>query len=57
MQKQDINKLDKNALVKHPYIDWQKAKVISSYKRMHGDYKSMDDFKKLLGLEVDFVDT
>lgn len=57
LQKKNINLLDKEKLVKHPYIDWKKAKAIISYRKMHGDYKSMDDFKKLHGIETDFVDT
>lgn len=57
VQKKNINLLTKEELVKHPYIDWKKAKVIQSYQKMHGDYKSMDDFKKMHGISEAFVDT
>lgn len=57
LKKKNINALDKESLVKHPYIDWRKARYILSYKKMHGDFKSMDDFEKLHGLDEKFVDT
>lgn len=55
--KKNINLLEKEKLIKHPYIDWKKAKAIISYKKMHGHYQSIDDFKNLHGIEEDFVDT
>ncbi len=57
LQKRNINLLDKDLLAKHPYIDWRKAKIITNYKKMHGDFKSMEDFKKLHGIEEGFLDT
>ena len=57
IEKKNINTLEKEVLVKHPYINWKKAKAILSYKKMHGDYKSMNDFEKLHGLDQSFVDT
>jgi len=57
LEKKNINKLEKEEMVKHPYIDWKKAKIILKYKKMHGDYKSMDDFRKMHGLSAGFVDT
>ena len=57
IKKKNINELEKEVLVKHPYINWKKAKAILSYKKMHGEYKSMDDFEKLHGLDHAFVDT
>lgn len=57
VEKRNINLIDKEALVKHPYIDWKKAKVILSYKKMHGDYQSMEDFEKMHGISDAFVDT
>lgn len=55
--KQNINKLDKATLVRHPYMNWSKAKLILKYKKMHGDYQSMDDFHKMHGLSAAFADT
>lgn len=57
IEKRNINLLDRELLVRHPYMDWKKAKVILSYKRMHGDYKSIDDFEKLHGIDKEFIDT
>jgi len=55
--KKNINQIDKLELVKHPYVDWKKAKVILSYRKMHGDYQSMEDFEKMHGISDAFVDT
>jgi DNA uptake protein ComE-like DNA-binding protein len=55
--KKNINELSKEEFVKHPYINWKKAKAIYKYKKMHGDFKSMNDFEKLHGIEHAFVDT
>ncbi len=57
LKKKNINSLSKGLLIKHPYIDWNKARIIASYKKMHGDYKSMDDFRKMHGISEAFVDT
>lgn len=57
VKRKNINDLKKENLVKHPYIDWKKAKVICSYRKMHGKFKSMEEFEKLHGLEDAFVDT
>ena len=57
IKKKNINSLPKEILVKHPYVDWKKAKVILKYKQMHGSYKSMDDFEKLHGIQKEFIDT
>jgi len=57
LQKQNINALNKQELVRHPYIDWKKAKAILSYRKMHGDYQSMDEFEKLHRLTPEFIDT
>lgn len=33
--------------LRHPYLEPSLAKVIVNYRKMHGDYKSVDDIKKL----------
>jgi len=34
-------------LSSHPYIDYKVAKAIVNYRRQHGDYKSVEDIKKV----------
>ena len=33
--------------LKHPYISRQLAKLIISYRKMHGDYKAVSELKNL----------
>jgi len=55
--KKNLNSLDKKSLARHPYIDWKKAKIITSYRKMHGDFESIDDLRKMHGIGNAFVDT
>ena len=57
LQKRNINLQSKESLAKHPYIDWKKAKTITKYRKMHGDFSSIDELYKLHGLDDAFVDT
>ncbi len=43
----NLNTTDVDTLKAHPYIDWNKAKVIISYRKMHGTYKSVEDIKQI----------
>lgn len=43
----NINKLDAKALKVHPYIDWNTANAIVKYRKMHGNYSSVEDLKKI----------
>ena len=57
IEKRNINEMTKQELGKHKYVGWFKSKMIMAYKKSHGDYKSMDDFKKLHALTKADVDT
>ena len=57
LQKKDINVMDKDNLAKHPYIDWKEAKIIAKFKKMHGDFESIDELYKLHGIDPGLVDT
>jgi DNA uptake protein ComE-like DNA-binding protein len=43
----DINEADVETLRKHPYINYSFAKPIYNYRQQHGDYKSINDLKKV----------
>ena len=52
----DVKKLNVNAakeeeLKAHPYIRWQLAKVITEYKKQHGDFKTLQDLKKIMTID------
>jgi competence protein ComEA len=48
IRKININTATNEALKAHPYIRWQLANVITEYKKQHGDFKSLDDLKKIM---------
>ena len=57
LKKKNINQMDKDNLAKHPYIDWKEAKIITKFKKMHGDFESIDELYKLHGIDSGLVDT
>ncbi len=47
VKKININTSQANELKTHPYIKWNIANAIVSYRSQHGDYKSIDELKKI----------
>jgi competence protein ComEA len=48
IRKININTGTEEELKVHPYIRWQLAKVITEYKKQHGNYKSLEELKKIM---------
>jgi DNA uptake protein ComE-like DNA-binding protein len=48
VRKFNINTVDINTLRTHPYIKWNIANAIVNYRQQHGNYKSLDDLKKIV---------
>jgi competence ComEA-like helix-hairpin-helix protein len=48
IHKININTATEEELKAHPYIRWQLAKVITEYKKQHGNYKTIEDLKKIM---------
>jgi competence protein ComEA len=46
--KLNLNTATIEELKAHPYIRWQLANVIMNYKKQHGDFKTIDDLKKIM---------
>lgn len=46
-KKININAIEAEELQKHPYIDWKRANAIINYRKMHGDYTSVEDVQKV----------
>jgi len=44
--KLNLNEEDSSPLFKHPYIEYNTAKVIVNYRKQHGDFKEISDIKK-----------
>ena len=48
VKKINVNTAKEEELKAHPYIRWQLAKVIAEYKKQHGDFKTLQDLKKIM---------
>lgn len=45
-----INSASYEVLKAHPYISWKQAKTIVNYRKHHGEYRQLEDLKKLKSL-------
>jgi competence ComEA-like helix-hairpin-helix protein len=41
---------------RHPYVKFQDAKIIINYREQHGAFKSVDDLKKIVGVDPSTVE-
>ncbi len=53
VKKMNVNTAKEEELKAHPYIRWQLAKVITEYKKQHGDFKQLEDLKKIMLIDVE----
>ena len=51
VKKLNVNTAKEEELKAHPYIRWQLAKVITEYKKQHGDFKTLQDLKKIMKID------
>ena len=51
VKKLNVNTAKEEELKAHPYIRWQLAKVITEYKKQHGDFKTLQDLKKIMTID------
>ncbi len=51
VKKLNLNTAKEEELKAHPYIRWQLAKIITEYKKQHGDFKSVQDLKKIMTID------
>ena len=51
VKKLNINTAKEEELKAHPYIRWQLAKVITEYKKQHGDFKTLKDLRKIMTID------
>ena len=49
----NINTASNDELKAHPYIRWQLANVITEYKKQHGNYKALEDLKKIMIIDTE----
>ncbi|ANE52804.1 ComEA family DNA-binding protein [Flavisolibacter tropicus] len=48
VKKFNLNTATKEELKAHPYIKWQLANAIIEYRNQHGEFKTIEDLKKIL---------
>ena len=51
IKKININSAKEEELKAHPYIRWQLAKVFTEYKKQHGDFKTLQDLRKIMTID------
>jgi DNA uptake protein ComE-like DNA-binding protein len=54
--KQDINLTSEFELAKHPYIPREVARAIVIYRTQHGQFKTVDDLKKIVFLKSEIIE-
>ena len=56
LKKTNINQADLKKLGRHPYIGYANAKNIIAYRTAHGNFKGINDLKRLSTLDQKFVE-
>lgn len=52
----NINHATENELKSHPYISWNQAKLICSYRKMHGNFKAVNELLQIGSLKKDWLE-
>lgn len=52
----NLNQATEGELKSHPYISWNQAKLIISYRKMHGDYKNVNKLLQIGALEKEWLE-
>jgi competence protein ComEA len=50
VKKININTATKDEMKMHPYIKWNLANAIVEYRNQHGEYKTVEDIKKIMAV-------
>ena len=56
LKKINLNKISEDELKKHPYISWNQAKLIVSYRNMHGAFKNVNELLKIGALKKEWLE-
>ena len=56
IDKIDINNCKKDQLDKHPYFGYKISSQIINYRAQHGQYRSIDDFKKIMNFPKESIE-
>lgn len=55
-KKLNVNTTDEKTLAAHPFIRRTAARIIVAYRKEHGEFNSLDDLRKIHGLDVQIID-
>lgn len=53
VKKININTATKDEMKMHPYIKWNLANAVVEYRNQHGEYKTLEDIKKIMTVTED----
>lgn len=56
LNKINLNEATEKELKAHPYISWNQAKLIISYRNMHGKFQSVNELLKIGALKKEWVE-
>lgn len=56
LQKINLNQATENELKSHPYISWNQAKLICSYRKMHGEFKNVNELLQIGALKKEWLE-
>ena len=57
LNKINLNQVTEEELKNHPYVSWNQAKVIISYRNMHDGFKSVEELLKIGAVKKDWFET
>lgn len=56
LNKINLNEATEDQLKAHPYISWNQAKLIISYRNMHGKFQSVNELLKIGALKKEWIE-
>ncbi len=56
LERINLNQATESDLKSHPYISWNQAKLIISYRKMHGNYKNVNELLQIGALRKEWLD-
>ncbi len=56
LKKINLNQATESDLKSHPYISWNQAKLIVSYRKMHGDFKNVNELLQIGAFKKEWLE-
>lgn len=55
-RKISVNSISPDSMARHPYINFNEARVISAYREQHGNFQGIEDLNKILVLDKSWLE-